>query len=73
MEAFNKLFKYLGIGGAIALILFTLVLVFLIGPAILLWGLNLMGFEVEYTIGTFFGASLIIIALRAGSGTRSKK
>ncbi len=73
MEAFNKLFKYLGIGGAIALILFTLVLVFLIGPAILLWGLNLMGFEVEYTIGTFFGASLIIIALRAGSGTGSKK
>ena len=73
MEAFNKLLKYLGVGGAIALILFTLLLVFLIGPAILLWGLNLMGFEIEYSLKTFFGAALVIIALRAGTGSSKSK
>lgn len=72
MEAFKKLFKYLGIGGAVALLSLTVILVFLIGPALFIWGLNLMGIEVEYTVQTFFGAALVILALRAGSNAKSK-
>lgn len=72
MEAFKKLFKYLGVGGAVALIGLTALLVFLIGPALLIWGLNLMGMEVDYTVKTFFGAALVILALRAGGSAKSK-
>lgn len=72
MESFKKLFKYLGVGGAFALIALTIVLVFLIGPFMMLWGLNLMGFEIEYNIETFFGAALVIIALKAGSTSKGK-
>jgi len=72
MEAFKKLFKYLGVGGAFALIALTLILIFLIGPAMMLWGLILMGFDIEYSMKTFFGAALVIIALRAGGTSKSK-
>ncbi len=72
MEAFKKLFKYLGVGGAVALIGITLLLVFLIGPFLLIVGLNWMGFEVEYTVKTFFGAALVILALRAGGASKNK-
>ncbi len=72
MSAFKKLFKYLGAGGAVALILLTVLLVFVVGPFMFIWGLNLMGFEVAYSIKTFFGASLGILALKA-TNTKSKE
>lgn len=72
MESFKKLFKYLGVGGAVALIAITLLLVFLVGPFLLILGLNWMGFEVEYTMGAFFGAALVILALRAGGVPKKK-
>lgn len=67
MSAFNKLFKYLGVGGAAALIFFAILFIFVIGPLMLIWGLNLMGFEVAYSLKTFFGAGLVILALKANS------
>lgn len=72
MNAFNKLIKYLGASGAVALILLSIILLFVVGPFMLIWGLNLMGLEVDYTIKTFFGASLVILALKATS-TKGKE
>jgi len=40
MNAFNKLIQYLGAGGAVALILIAILLIFVVGPFMLIWGLN---------------------------------
>jgi hypothetical protein len=72
MSALNKLIRYLGAGGAVALIVLTALLIFVVGPFMLIWGLNLMGLEVAYSIKTFFGASLVILALKA-TNTKGKE
>jgi hypothetical protein len=73
MNAFNKLIKYLGAGGAVALILIAILLIFVVGPFMLIWGLNLMGVSIAYSIKTFFGASLVILALKATNTKGSKE
>lgn len=51
-----------------------LALAFLIGifaGAILIFGLNLMGFAISYTIKTMIGAAIVISCLRSmGSGSK---
>jgi hypothetical protein len=39
----------------------------------LIWGLNLMGVPIAYSIKTFFGASLVILALKATNTKGSKE
>ena len=72
MNAFNKLVKYLGVGGAAALALFAILFIFVIGPLMLIGGLNLMGFDIAYSFKTFFGATLVILALKSNS-TKGKE
>jgi heme A synthase len=43
-----------------------------IGGAILIFGLNLMGFAIPYTIKTMLGAALVISCLRSIGGSNSK-
>ena len=52
-----------------------LALAFLIGiiaGAILIFGLNLMGFAIPYTVKTILGAAIIISCLRSIGGSGSK-
>lgn len=37
----------------------------LLGGSILIFGLNLMGFSIKYSIGTMVGAAIVIACLRA--------
>jgi len=59
----------------IGTILGILVLAFLIGMlggAILIFGLNLLGFVIPYTIKTILGAVIVISCLRTIGGSGSK-
>lgn len=72
MSSLNKLIKYLGAGGAITLLVLTVLLIFVVGPFMLIWGLNLMGLEVAYSIKTFLGAGFVMLALKT-SNTKGKE
>jgi hypothetical protein len=63
--------KGLGATGGIVAIIVVFVGLFFVLPIILIFGLNLMGFELPYTFKTVFGASLVCLALR-GSSSSSK-
>lgn len=39
---------------------------FVVGPLMLLWGLNLLGLSVPYTVGTWFGAFLVLATVQRG-------
>ena len=57
--------------GTIVGIMFLAFVVGVIGGAILIFGLNLMGFAIPYTIKTMLGAAIIISCLRSmGSGSK---
>jgi len=57
--------------GTIIGIMFLAFVVGVIGGAILIFGLNLMGFAIPYTIKTMLGAAIIISCLRSmGSGSK---
>lgn len=66
---FKKLLGSLGIGGGIALIIMFVLFLFVIGPLFLIWGINLIGFDVPYNFYTLFGAFLIMLILRGNSGS----
>jgi hypothetical protein len=42
---------------------------FLAAPLLLVWGLQLMGLPVTITFSSWFGALLIMLVLRSGSGS----
>jgi len=61
----NNTLKRFGATGGVIAIIFVVLGLFFVLPLILIWGLNLMGFEVPFTIKTIFGASLVCMALRS--------
>jgi len=64
----------IGIGiGIILLSAIVLLAVGSIGGIILIWGLNLMGFAIPYTLKTIFGALVVILTLRPTSFGSSKE
>lgn len=72
-ENFNKIKTALGekdkasaVGQVIG-ILGIVFLLLLISGAVLILGLNLMGFNLEYTVRTCLGACLVILMLRSTS------
>lgn len=67
MKSFKKLSAILGLGGTVAAIIFLIVVLVVLGPLLLLWGLDLMGIEVQYTFKTFLGAFLVLLAFRSVS------
>jgi hypothetical protein len=68
MSALEKILKKAGIGGAVGLGLVVLLGLFVVSPILLIWGLNLMGFPIDYTWKTILGAILVILIIRP-SGT----
>lgn len=58
--------------GTIIGILFLVFVVGVIGGSILIFGLNLMGFAIPYTIKTMLGAAIVISCLRSIGGSGSK-
>jgi hypothetical protein len=71
MSALKRLSQILGLGGTISLMILVIAVLVFLGPLMLIAGLNLMGFEVEYSFKTFLGAALILLAFRS-SMSRSK-
>jgi hypothetical protein len=72
-ENFNKIKSIIGrkngtsvVGGAIG-ILFVVFLIILIVGALVIFCLNLMGLDLEYTIKSCIGAGLLIFAIRPTS------
>lgn len=57
--------------GQVLGILFVLFLLLLISGAALIFGLNLMGFNLEYTVRTCLGACLVILMLRSSGSSDS--
>jgi hypothetical protein len=69
-ENFNKIKSAIGSkNGASAIgqvigILAIVFLLFLISGAVLIFGLNLMGFDIDYTLKTCLGACIVILMIR---------
>ena len=72
-ENFNKIKNALGnknkasAAGQVIGILVILFLLILILGAVLIFGLNLMGLDIPYTIKTCLGACLVILMIRSSS------
>lgn len=71
MTALEKLIKKLGIGGAVGLGIFFVLGLLVVSPILLIWGLNLMGFEIAYTWKTILGAVLVILVVRPSGSSKS--
>lgn len=67
----NKLKSLLEIGGILGLGA-TIIFLLIVGPLCLIWGLNLLGFDIEYSFGSLFGGFLVMLVLRGG-GSNPKK
>lgn len=70
MEAIKKLTgKAKGNPVFLAGMILSLIVLFsavaLMGGAILIFGLNLIGFSIKYSIGTMIGAAIVIACLRS--------
>jgi predicted PurR-regulated permease PerM len=53
------------LAGTIIGLLALVLVIGMIGGAILIFGLNLMGFEIPYTMGTMLGGAIVISCLRS--------
>ena len=71
MTALEKLIKKLVIGGAVGLGIFFVLGLLVVSPILLIWGLNLMGFEIAYTWKTILGAVLVILVVRPSGSSKS--
>ena len=60
------------LAGTILGILTIVIVVVTIAGAILIFGLNLMGFAIPYTVKTILGAAIVISCLRSIGGSGSK-
>ena len=58
--------------GIIILILFVVAVIAIISGSILIFGINLMGFAIPYTLKTILGAAIVISCLRSFGGSSSK-
>jgi len=58
--------------GTVIGLLALVFIVGLIGGACLIFGLNLMGFTIPYTIKTMLGGAIVISCLRSMGGSGSK-
>jgi len=58
--------------GIIVLILFVVAVIAIISGSILIFGINLMGFNIPYTLKTILGAAIVISCLRSIGGSSSK-
>ncbi len=58
--------------GTILLALAVILAVGMLGGAILICGLNLMGFAIPYTMKTMLGGAIVISCLRTIGGSSSK-
>ena len=57
--------------GIIVLILFVVAVIAVISGSILIFGINLMGFDIPYELKTILGAAIVISCLRSmGSGSK---
>jgi hypothetical protein len=69
MESAKKLIEKLkgkpvALGFVIILLLVLIIGIVILGGLLLIFGLNLMGFGIPYTIKTVIGASIVISCLR---------
>ena len=60
------------LAGTILGILTIVIVVVTIAGSILIFGLNLMGFAIPYTVKTILGAAIVISCLRSIGGSGSK-
>ena len=58
--------------GIIVLILFVVAVIAVISGSILIFGINLMGFDIPYELKTILGAAIVISCLRPFGGSGSK-
>ena len=58
--------------GIIVLILFVVAVIAVISGSILIFGINLMGFDIPYELKTILGAAIVISCLRSFGGSGSK-
>jgi|DEB0MinimDraft_10_1074344.scaffolds.fasta_scaffold27534_4 hypothetical protein len=65
MSALKRLSQILGLGGTISLMILVVLILMFIGPLMLIGGMNLMGFEIEYSFKSFLGAALVLISFRS--------
>lgn len=58
----------------IIMLLALIIALIALGPLMLLWGLDFMGFPVEYTLSTWFGAFLVqaFIGTAVGASNKAK-
>lgn len=59
----SKVSKYLKTLGRFLGISVTFLFLIFIGPFLMVWGLNLMGLDVPYSLKSFFGAFLLILSV----------
>jgi hypothetical protein len=71
MSKFQKLAKILGLGGAVSVIIFLLLILLLFSPLALLFGLDLIGLDIEYNFKSFIGAMAILFAVRSATSRRN--
>ena len=60
------------LAGTILGILTIVIVVITIAGSILIFGINLMGFAIPYTLKTILGAAIVISCLRSIGGSSSK-
>lgn len=58
--------------GVIILILVAVAVIAVISGSILIFGINLMGFDIPYEFKTILGAAIVISCLRSIGGSSSK-
>jgi uncharacterized membrane protein YeaQ/YmgE (transglycosylase-associated protein family) len=71
MSPLQRLLQKIGVGGSVLAIVLIIIGFFIIGPLFLLWGLDLMGFDISYGFKSFLGAGLVIFVLRPSSYSKN--
>jgi uncharacterized membrane protein YeaQ/YmgE (transglycosylase-associated protein family) len=72
MSSLQKLLQKIPLGGSVIAIVLIILGFFIIGPLFLIFGLNLLGFELGYGFKSFIGAALVIFVLRPSSTIQKK-
>jgi hypothetical protein len=63
----KKILAKIGLGGALGMGLIVILGLLIVSPVLLIWGLNLLGFDVPFSFQTVFGAILVVLVLRSPS------
>ncbi len=63
----KKILAKIGLGGALGMGLIVILGLLIVSPVLLIWGLNLLGFDVPCSFQTVFGAILVVLVLRSPS------